>query len=247
MKPSLARILFFSGSAALLVTIVLIFFVGNEIPGGLKITLFLFQCILLGGLLFLFLSKPKGRKKKRTNRKSMTQEEAERKAEIRKARRVAKERRIKESAEVLLKNIADKETLESLGEVLLKNFAQEWSIVRGLVYSRTGDEHFRSVAQYAYYGTEAPPDFVPGEGLNGQVAQDKKPRLLDQISEQYIEVVSGLGAGYASNLLIIPFVSGGKTIALAELASLEEFPEHTMEVLKKVQKNYAKTFKKIMQ
>ena len=76
---------------------------------------------------------------------------------------------------------------------------------------------------YAYYTPDTDRTFEIGEGINGQVAKDKKTLQLDNIPENYIQVVvSGLGQGSPKHLIFIPLIFGKQTVALVELATFEK-------------------------
>ncbi|MBO4371318.1 MAG: GAF domain-containing protein [Bacteroidales bacterium] len=107
---------------------------------------------------------------------------------------------------------------------LLSNFAKVFDIVQGVAYALNPKiDKFEIKSTYAYYTPDTDRTFELGEGINGQVAKDKKILMLDNIPENYIQVVvSGLGQGSPKHLIFIPIVFNGKTIALVELATFEK-------------------------
>ena len=64
--------------------------------------------------------------------------------------------------------------------------------------------------------------------------RNKEIQLITDIAEGYLTVISGLGSSSPSNLLIIPFVFNNETIAIAELAAFEDFPENIKEIYDKI-------------
>lgn len=127
-----------------------------------------------------------------------------------------------------LKKIIPKETakfdLVVYTEKLLSNFAKEFDIVQGLFYLKEKDsEVFKNISKYAYFGEDEPQDFKTGESLSGQVAKNKTILYLDDIPDNYVTILSGLGTSSPKNLLILPIIINDVTIGILELASFKEF------------------------
>lgn len=142
-----------------------------------------------------------------------------------KAKREAEES--KQLDQVVDQLAADLEQTADLNEYfdkLLSNFAKVFDIVQGVAYALNPNiGRFEIKSTYAYYTPDTDRTFELGEGINGQVAKDKKSLELDNIPENYIQVVvSGLGQGSPKHLIFIPFVSGKQTVALVELATFEK-------------------------
>jgi CheY-like chemotaxis protein len=60
--------------------------------------------------------------------------------------------------------------------------------------------------------------YVPGEGLVGQCAADRKPILLDNLPENYVHIDSGSGESAPSSIAILPVLYRGCLIGVLELA-----------------------------
>lgn len=157
----------------------------------------------------------------------------------------------KAKKEVVVKLISEKKSLKiisgfekpanikELTEFILTKLAREFSAVQGITYVRDkNSKGFSSSATYALYGKTD--EFVEGSGINGQVAINKKLKIITDIPEGYITVISGLGSSYPSNLLILPFIFNNETIALIELASFEHFPEYIEEFYKHINNKVSK-------
>ena len=122
--------------------------------------------------------------------------------------------------------ISDSENVSSdknFYEELLKIFSKEFYIVQGLFYVK-GKDKFKMSASYAIYGNKKINEFSEGQGIPGQVAKDMKIKIITDIPEDYINVVSGLGTCSPQNLLFIPIVSANETIALIEVTAFDKFP-----------------------
>jgi hypothetical protein len=115
-------------------------------------------------------------------------------------------------------------------EKLLSNIANQHNIVQAIAFVRSST-YFEMAASYAYFSESEPPTFIEGETLPGQVAKNKVVLNLNEVPEDYITVLSGLGKGTPSNLLIIPVVSKeGESTAVIELASFSAFSEEKVKL-----------------
>ncbi len=138
-----------------------------------------------------------------------------------------------------------KNNLKELSEYILQRLAHKFNAVQGVMYVREKDgDFFINSSNYALYGNKK--EFKEGDGVNGQVAINKKMKIITEIPEGYISVVSGLGAASPSNLLVIPFVFNNKTIALIELASFEEFPNYIFDFYSHINNDISKHFNKLI-
>ncbi len=125
----------------------------------------------------------------------------------------------------IISNVKNVSSDKNFFEELLKIFSKEFYIVQGLIYVK-GKDKFKMTASYAIYGNKKINEFSEGQGIPGQVAKDMKIKIITDIPEDYINVVSGLGACSPQNLLFIPIVSGNETIALIEATAFDKFPEN---------------------
>lgn len=158
-----------------------------------------------------------------------------------------KEKQIKKHTEGILLNINRPRDIKSLSELLLRNFAKEFSIVQAIIF--TGNKKsktFQPIASYANYSENDISEFIEGDGITGQVAEDKKIRLITDIAAGYLTVISGLGSSSPKNLLIIPIVSNNETIAIIELAAFESFPESYKEIYNNINKAISDKFNSLV-
>jgi CheY-like chemotaxis protein/HAMP domain-containing protein/GAF domain-containing protein len=80
------------------------------------------------------------------------------------------------------------------------------------------------IASYAYRVRKSVSSrFELGEGLVGQAALDKKPILLTNVPDDYIQINSGLGEAPPRAVLVLPVLFEGATKAVIELASFVPF------------------------
>lgn len=137
----------------------------------------------------------------------------------------------KEDAEInidhIIKKILPKDssklTATKFTEKILSNLAKEFDFVQGLFFIREkGTTEFNISGKFAYFGETDPQGFKIGETLSGQAAFNKAIVYLNEIPENYVSILSGLGSSSPRYLLIIPVVFNNETIAVIELASFKE-------------------------
>jgi HAMP domain-containing protein/CheY-like chemotaxis protein len=93
----------------------------------------------------------------------------------------------------------------------------------------SGDS-LRLIATYAYKERKHLANrFRPGEGLVGQAALEKKPIILTNVPDNYIQITSGLGESPPRNIIVLPVLFEGEVKAVIELASFLPFsPIHQL-------------------
>uniref|UniRef100_UPI001C551098 response regulator n=1 Tax=Amycolatopsis anabasis TaxID=1840409 RepID=UPI001C551098 len=89
-----------------------------------------------------------------------------------------------------------------------------------------GDSRLRLIASYGYQENNGVPNvFALGESLIGQVAQTRKPLLVDRTPPDYIRISSSLGAAAPVNLIVLPIVFEDQVLGVIELASFTRFTQ----------------------
>ncbi len=194
-------------------------------------------CIVFAGLflmLFLFKMLISGTK---TNKKMERKSEKEYNNKA-KDKRIEDKRRqqiniIKASSEQILYNIKSADNTKKFSEILLDNLAKELLIVQGIVFIKNLiSKKFVQISTYAYYSDKNIIEFELGESISGQVAKNKKLLNITDVPKNYITVLSGLGKGSPSNLLIFPIVYKDETIGIVEISAFTNFPSNINEILK---------------
>jgi HAMP domain-containing protein/CheY-like chemotaxis protein/signal transduction histidine kinase len=92
------------------------------------------------------------------------------------------------------------------------------------------DTILKLIASYAYKVRKHVANrFDLGEGLVGQAALEKKPIVLTNVPDDYIQINSGLGESPPRNIMILPVLFEGEVKAVVELASFLPFsPIHQL-------------------
>jgi CheY-like chemotaxis protein/CHASE3 domain sensor protein len=80
-------------------------------------------------------------------------------------------------------------------------------------------------------GRHAATQYVPGEGLVGQCAADRKPIILDHVPETYVHIDSGTGEAPPSHIAILPVLYRGCLIGVIELAGFRALTPLELQLL----------------
>ncbi|MBQ5404845.1 MAG: GAF domain-containing protein [Bacteroidales bacterium] len=177
------------------------------------------QMFLAGGKIEDTVAVKTGQNTQETLRK-----EQERKAKEDKKKKAEQEKKIiEEKLSGILDGLDSKQATGDFFDQLLINLSKCFDIVQGVAYLYDdASQKFSIAGTYAYYTEHTDRTFEIGEGIPGQVAKDRKILQLDNVPEDYIKVVSGLGNSSPRHLVVIPIVSKDKTLAVMELASFSK-------------------------
>lgn len=148
--------------------------------------------------------------------------------ELKREEIAAAEQTPEEDIEEIVKKIIPQETYEdkeAFLEKLLSNIAKQHDIVQAVAHTKQSNNQYTITSSYAFFSETESQPFTEGETLPGQVAKNKVILNLESVPEDYITVLSGLGKGSPSNLLIIPMINpeSNDCIGVIELASFKAF------------------------
>lgn len=88
------------------------------------------------------------------------------------------------------------------------------------------------LASYAYTKRKGlPSHFLPGEGIVGQAALERKQILLEDLPAGYIRVVSGLGDSPPQGICVTPLLFEDVVVGVIEIASIGRIADRTLEFL----------------
>lgn len=121
-------------------------------------------------------------------------------------------------------------------EKIISNICKEFNYVQALAYKLNENNKFTSVAKYAYFSDTEPLSFVEGQGLLGQSVKNKKQFILEDIPDDYIIILSGLGNGKPEQILMQPIIINDKVIGVLEFATFNKFSQFEKETIEEISK-----------
>ncbi|WP_245797664.1 HAMP domain-containing protein [Mangrovactinospora gilvigrisea] len=114
---------------------------------------------------------------------------------------------------------------------------------------RTGEEIenwvLELVGSYGHSRDSRRQVFVPGEGLIGQAAVEKKQILVQQAPSGYLTISSGLGEAPPANIVVVPVLFEGRILGVIELASFNAISRVHQELLDQIAELIAVTLNTI--
>lgn len=141
------------------------------------------------------------------------------------------------------------DNLNRLGDEVVKNLV--WYLKASLgglfVRNENGDsDTLELVSAFAYDRKRfLMKSFKLGDGLIGTCALEKETIYLTELPQDYIEVTSGLGDANPSAILLIPLKIEEEVLGVIELASLNKFLPHEIELCEKLAESIASTLRTV--
>ena len=106
---------------------------------------------------------------------------------------------------------------------------------QGAIYLIQKEKNKRFAQLYSSYAMSLAESttlsFEFGEGLVGQAAQSEKPLVVDDIPDNYIKIISGLGSASPTHLVVVPFKLKGKLHGVAELSSFSKSSDQDVKMV----------------
>ena len=143
---------------------------------------------------------------------------------------------IKTQMAFLFKIGQSNEPLNQMGARFISRVCNVLDAGMGVLYFRNHMDQIHEEDQeaiYSVFGTYAYSDLNifrqsirPGEGLVGQCVLDKKVLSLNDIANEYFNVLSGLGRQKPSGITCIPVIYQDMVLAVIEVATLKEFNDN---------------------
>lgn len=92
---------------------------------------------------------------------------------------------------------------------------------------------------YAYQASKEDLNFKLGEGLIGQTAKDQQMLLIKDVREEFFAIALSEGEMKPKNILLYPFIYGGRVVAVLELASFDDYQQSHIDFLQSVAESIA--------
>jgi PAS domain S-box-containing protein len=133
--------------------------------------------------------------------------------------------------------------LQILSEAVISELIKYLSASHGAMYIANHDlpeEPLEMIACYAYgYKKFRQVSILKGEGLIGQVYQEKRTLQLSEVPEDYVQLITGLGQSKPRALLITPLKMNDQVYGVVEMASHKPFQPFEVAFIEEVCKNTA--------
>ncbi|MCP3471889.1 HAMP domain-containing protein [Bradyrhizobium sp. CCGUVB1N3] len=127
--------------------------------------------------------------------------------------------------------------LTTVGRLLLSELSPLVNAHTGVIYQIENEDspQLRLLASYAGDGAYPYPQVLQfGDGLAGQCALDKRPRIVADIPADVVPVNSALLRAVPKNLVVLPVLFESQVKAVIELASLASFTTSQMTFLEQL-------------
>jgi CheY-like chemotaxis protein len=134
--------------------------------------------------------------------------------------------------------------LKQLASLLISEIAGLVEAGQGVIYvknhskSAENQEEFLLLGSYAYKERKHLTTRIkPGEGLVGQCVLEKKPIILTQVPDDYVQITSGLGERKPLTIIVLPVLFEDDAIAVIELASFQRLTAVQNDLLEQLSSN----------
>nr|WP_127359503.1 HAMP domain-containing protein [Actinacidiphila soli] len=83
----------------------------------------------------------------------------------------------------------------------------------------------RLIGSYGFSRRAMPTSFLPGEGLIGTAAVEKRTILVENVPPGYLKIASGLGEAPPAHVIVLPVLFEDRVLGVIELASFQPFTQ----------------------
>jgi len=117
--------------------------------------------------------------------------------------------------------------IEELANNVISSICNYVDATIGAIFLGNKEKGFELSGAYAYTAKGQKKRYTLGDGFIGQVAQEKKSKLLSDVPADYIKISSGLGSTPPRFIYLCPVLFQNETIAIIELG-INNTPDDTL-------------------
>jgi signal transduction histidine kinase/DNA-binding response OmpR family regulator/CHASE3 domain sensor protein len=135
---------------------------------------------------------------------------------------------------LLAEKVVGQSTPALVGGAMLEFLAHYLGVVVAALYVRdkeTGTLHRAASYGFSLESEQASQNFQSAESLIGQAALTRRTILLQDVPNDYVKVVSGLGMSSPRNLMVVPVENDGVVNGVVELGFMRALVERDQEFL----------------
>ncbi|PLX00625.1 MAG: hypothetical protein C0594_15500 [Marinilabiliales bacterium] len=170
--------------------------------------------ILLGVLSYVYSSK----REKLVNAENILDNQLMKEKEEIDKENSHRNKELNEIEEKLFSGLKSTDIVDDFTTMLLSNIANVIELMQGLFYVVDNDTNtYKLQGTYALSALTELKDIVKGTGVGGIVAEKQTIHIINDIPENYIEIISGMGSGKPKIMTVIPVIYDEKTIGIIEL------------------------------
>lgn len=139
----------------------------------------------------------------------------------------------------LAEHTIGQQALESLGRSVLEFVARYLDVAVAALYVREDSGDLRRVAAYGFSADDEAKGhtFYSAEGMVGQAALANRVMQLDDLPDNYLKIVSGLGRGAPRHVLLVPVHNDGQVNGVVELGFLRALSPRDLEFVNMIANN----------
>jgi len=147
---------------------------------------------------------------------------------------------------ILRENNDDLEKLSSEVTSNLVKYIDAKQAAFFILEERNFEKYFEMTAHFAYGRKKFPDKRLEwGEGLIGACALEKKTIFIDEVTETFVEVTSGLGKANPRCILIVPLKNNEEIHGVLEIASFKVYEQFEIEFVEMIAESIASTISNV--
>ncbi len=142
-------------------------------------------------------------------------------------------------SDIISKN---KDSISGLSQVFIKELVEYVEAQQGGVFLLNDEDEtapvLELVASYAFAAERYEQQFLPGEGYIGTCYKSQQFLEIDNITEKYTKVSSGLGTEYIKHLLFAPMKINDQCIGVVEIGSFRKIRGYKVSFVEKLMESF---------
>lgn len=132
---------------------------------------------------------------------------------------------IREGKVKLTSAVQDAKKLSDSADKIIKNLASHVNATIGILYVADNNHTLRLTGRFAHSNEHVVDNFQLGEGLIGQVAEDKQLKVIYEVPDNHLVIHTGLLQVKPKEMIIVPCVYNDETKAVFVLGTLDTFKD----------------------